>query len=180
MIERPQLWLPGDPLDWRPRRDRRRLPAWRKYGIGYPGQCCVNPCDVCDDGTTPDEFSIVLSGFTQSCCTSFNGTFVAIQNTPFVDNPCIYRYFFPVTTCSAEMIELYLQLIGADVYLTVSIRAGSPPAYSTYYVTWQKVYSSTSSIDCALSGESIPYVSGTGPLGACANASSTTCIVTAV
>jgi len=190
------LWKPGDPLDFRPRRDRRRLPIFREYGYGYP--CCCEggpPCDYCTGGM-PDGYNVTFSGVangtcgTAAYCTGYwNDTFPCIPSTDEPVNNCLMYFPGPGAGdydtpghdcgggCGAQsylvQVLWYTLLGNYGVFVQAALYSEHCATTTVdFYKEW------ASKPDCSLSDETLTYDPLTDTMTAC-DFSSATCTITA-
>jgi len=187
------LWTPGDPLDMRPPRDRRRLPAWREYGYGY-GECCPGEtCDYCD-GSIPDQYTVTFAdvangtcGDAAHCAAYWNYTFTLIRNQDTPINTCAWIYPGPESTdydiegdcddgCGDHLNQvqlLWYTLAGKyGVYVIASIATVHCAGESAeFYVEWDEP------VSCELDEQEL--VLDVDNMGTC-DFSAATCVVSSV
>ena len=169
------LWTPGDPLDTRRCRDRRRLPAWRNYGYGH-GQCCEGVrCDHCT-GSMSDEYAVTFSGVangtcgTPTICTSYwNNIFTLVRSEDDPVNPCSWLWPGPTVTdydmqpthdcddgCGARsyQVRLFWYTFGGSYFLWVAANIASAHCGTQtveFYKEWEAAQ------PCTLDAEELIY-----------------------
>jgi len=147
------LWTPGDPLDFRPRRDRRRLPRWREYGIYYP--CCCEGLDCLCSGDLPDEWEVVLVVVQRpekfcDYCTDLSDTY--ILTGPHQASPpagrCYWRYEIDPAICGFSWLTLAVYTGGnGNIWIQVALWPVSPLVPNAGPVAYEDTGDTT--FDCA-------------------------------
>ena len=146
--------------------------------------CCpepappLEPCSVCNFGTTPREMQVVIAGITlwggpapQACadCVTLNATYTLAHL-----HTCVWLYNFPSPVCGIDSIMVAITDVGGiGVLLRVTMSSGAAGRTIGY-----EVNVGPSPVDCGVSGLDVPLDEVVGPFWCQAGAS--TCTVTAL
>jgi hypothetical protein len=143
--------------------------------------CCCNvvPCEFCSGENGPEEWSIAISGVVKFCspncfcdCSGLNTSYVV----PHVTG-CLWQDTFSATCCIGATVKLSAGYLGS-YYIQAEFTAnvGGP-------IVFKKDYGQTAPNCISLSGESLPYSSGS-PAGCSLDErcdfTSATCLITAL
>lgn len=156
-----------------------------------PTNCCCVTCDLCRDTCTellhsdmPTSFTVVISGLTDSGCTTCDtddGTYSATVFT-HPDTRCYYNVSLSSGTCLATPIRVEFDVIGK---VSVTYQKTKADAFSRHYCA--KWTADVGCITCSdITNLNLPLVSqGNCPLDtgtgfACATTGTPTCSITAV
>lgn len=149
--------------------------------IAFHEDCCCPgiQCTHCTTSRGPEEFQIVLAGFTGidgGCgdCASIDGTYIVQYS-----DTCIWEYTLPSPICCLAKIVLYVIDVAGQKGVRVDLKSGTGSSFVTFF---NNTYEGL--VPClSLDNEDIPY--STQGLSVCAqvdrcDGSSATCAVTAL